>query len=174
MRLLGCFIPIAAGLLHILNYFGFRPRSSSSMQEKTKVKSRSVVVIISLLLANALVVSFDAYERSRQGPLQLPNAEFEEIRNASFENEVVSLDGKQYEYCNFTNVTFKYNGTAGFGFSHNHVHGIYRLSTDSGVVGATVVLFKGFGLMNAPLVTGPDKHPIPNVEGPTPMAPLSQ
>lgn len=69
------------------------------------------------------------------------------ISHQKFYNERVVLDGKSFEDCEFTNVTFVYNGTAPIGLKHNNMNGTILFATDNSAVSMTTVILYGIGIV---------------------------
>jgi hypothetical protein len=67
------------------------------------------------------------------------------VSGKTFENEKVLLDGIEYDYCIFTNVTFVYNGTTSIRFTHNTVSGFVRIASDNPAVTGAFLFLYGFG-----------------------------
>lgn len=68
------------------------------------------------------------------------------VRNRTFSNETVPLDGYAYLNCKFSNVTFLFNGDAPFDFSDNDVLN-YTIRTDNpGISGMVLFLEKSGNL----------------------------
>lgn len=93
----------------------------------TCVGSLSLIVLLKSLLA----------DNTRQT---------QNIYSKSFVNEKVILDGFIYHECNFTNVTFVWNGGAG-GILHCTVSGHKRLETFHTTAVATIDILKGMGFL---------------------------
>lgn len=96
------------------------------------------------------------------------DANIELITHHKFSNEVVVLDGFEYSDCDFTNVTFKYNGTTSIKFHDSQIHGPFRIRTENPTVTGTAVLFIGLGMISPdiPLVSGPEDKPVRGIEPP--------
>jgi hypothetical protein len=61
-----------------------------------------------------------------------------------FINELVRLDGYSYQNCDFTHVTFLYNGTTPIQFVNNRIDGSFVFRTDNPAVLGTVYWLKAF------------------------------
>lgn len=152
-----------AGFLYILEYFHIRPPVKVVREGEDAVKRWRLLVVAALLILN-LIVSGLVWYRQSQDTAFADEPPKEVVRSKTFVNEIVDLDGKGYEDCTFIDVTFRYNATAAFQFSHNRVNGPFVITTDSQRVAAVVELLKGMGLTDVPLLTGDDRHPVPNVQ----------
>ena len=87
------------------------------------------------------------------------------IKNRTFNNEKIELDGREYIGCTFNNVTFEYNGTAAFSFTDNRIKGNYRFSSGNMVVIMTSMLFQGLTSTNIRLVDS-NGEPLKNITPP--------
>ena len=101
--------------------------------------------------------------------------DYTEVRGKKFSNEKVVLDGNKFEYCEFDNVTFVYDGTAGFAFRFNTIGGTIHIETGRRNRGTAymVALSKGLGQLrsDAPLIDAEDKLPLQNIQPMTPTQP---
>jgi hypothetical protein len=93
-------------------------------------------------------------------------AKFQVISGRFYENEVVDLDGKDYENCTFVNVTLRYDGTTDVRVNHNDFKGTLSFRSDNPAIQGELAVLRGIGLLNVPLV-GADGKPIPYIEPPT-------
>jgi len=65
------------------------------------------------------------------------------VRGKFYKNEVIEIDGKMFDHCDFENVTFKYNGTALYGFNESVTHGRdFRVTTDNQIIGSSISLIR--------------------------------
>jgi hypothetical protein len=86
------------------------------------------------------------------------------IQGQEFNNEVVDLDGKQFLDCIFTNVTFKYNGTAPFEMHHIQLNGTRWIDTDNERLARMLALLKALGMIDPHFDTNKIKGAdLPNV-----------
>jgi hypothetical protein len=67
------------------------------------------------------------------------------IRNKTFINDRVVVDGNYYLECTFENVTFHYNGTTAIKLKGNHIRGNVFFSSDNVAVKGTYLLMYGLG-----------------------------
>ena len=67
---------------------------------------------------------------------------FKQIRQTTFKDQTVSLDGNEYVDCTFINVTFKFDGQAPFQLTNDHFenHSKFGISSDDPAVKATIQL----------------------------------
>jgi hypothetical protein len=65
-----------------------------------------------------------------------------QIRQQTFKNQTVQLDGNEYVDCTFENVTFKFEGEAPFRFTNDHFEkgSKFSVTSDSPPVKATLEL----------------------------------
>jgi hypothetical protein len=92
-----------------------------------------------LVCALALVVGLIAGRMGLvgQSPNTLSTANFRadfplhQIREKTFKNETVELDGNSYVNCTFDTVTFKFEGQAPFGFVNSHFENLSKLQVVS-------------------------------------------
>jgi hypothetical protein len=68
--------------------------------------------------------------------------------NVNFHDELVEIDGKVFEDCTFTNVTFFYRGKKPFSCRHNTIKGNQYVRTDSEAAYYWTELLKMLGMMN--------------------------
>ena len=61
-------------------------------------------------------------------PVQTP---LEVIVGKKYINESLEVDGKRFEHCDFTNVTFMYHGLAEYSIVEDSFHGSLQLITDN-------------------------------------------
>jgi hypothetical protein len=62
------------------------------------------------------------------------------VTGRTFINERITLDGNEFSHCDFTNVTFVYNGTAAIKFHDNAVHGRIQFDSDNPSVTSTMIM----------------------------------
>src|SRR5271154_4823577 len=67
---------------------------------------------------------------------------YNQIRQSTFKDQTVTLDGNEYVDCTFINVTFKFDGQAPYRFTNVHFENNSRLgiASDNPVVNATIRL----------------------------------
>jgi hypothetical protein len=58
-------------------------------------------------------------------------APLEVIVGKKYINESLEVDGKRFEHCDFTNVTFMYHGLAEYAIVEDSFHGSIQLVTDN-------------------------------------------
>jgi hypothetical protein len=73
-----------------------------------------------------------------------PTAPLKVISDHRYYDEVVPLDGFDYENCDFENVSFKYNGTTKIIFNHNHVGGSVNFRSDVKSISSAIGLIGTF------------------------------
>ena len=84
-----------------------------------------------------------------------------QVTGKTFEIERVPLDGREYSYCKFNNVTFLHGATAPVHFHHNHISGGISIESDNLDVLRAISMLRGFGLLRSGLVfdVGPNGTP---------------
>jgi hypothetical protein len=104
-----------------------------------------VILIIGVISAGVAGIAYYTSWGSLEVAHFPKDHKFIEIKNKKFVNEYVLLDGHSYEYCDFTNVSFGWNGTAPFHLNHNSIHGAW-IKTESDIVYSTILLLKGLDM----------------------------
>jgi hypothetical protein len=99
------------------------------------------------------------------------DAKLIEIKNKSFLNERVLLDGHSYKDCTFTNVKFVYNGTTPTVIIRSYFKGVNAVASDNPVVNSTAVMMKGLGFAKDGFQIMDDGKPAVGVEPPTIIPP---
>ena len=84
--------------------------------------------VATTVIALSLVLSIYGFYRSLQHPLTTSQWEaeyghLETISNQDFRDEEIVLDGKQFQDCNFSGVTFVFKGQHLFLIAHNNISG---------------------------------------------------
>lgn len=74
------------------------------------------------------------------------NYKLTQVRNHKYINETLPLDGYDYKYCDFANVTFIWNGTAPFLLEDNKVNGECVVNSNNSIILITWGLSKKFNL----------------------------
>lgn len=99
-------------------------------------------------------------------PTWIGQSEFIVVTHKHFQNEIILMDGYDYEDCTFVNVKLKYNGGRGV-FNYNTVDGAVFTSDKAEVMDAWILMAKA-GLLKYPAFTT-DGTPIsPSVTPGTP------
>jgi len=80
------------------------------------------------------------------------------VSGKHFRNEVVKLDGYVYSDCEFTNVTFQYDGEAPFNFSHNRIFGAPKFQSGNQTVELALLWMRGFGMLRENIEVYGDEH----------------
>jgi hypothetical protein len=145
-----------------LNWIGMIPL----LRGRTLSLSNTVLacVVVAVLFTIILVTYGKRNKMSEENFGDIP---LQGVNDKLFLNETVILDGKSYADCTFQNVTFVFNGTSRFAFSHNRIIGPFALQTDNAAVAWTTIWLKGLGLLgDIPLTAGDKNKPIEGLEPP--------
>jgi len=127
-----------------------------------QIRTPNSLAVVVLLFATFLM-GYDIYDRHYVGTeIPAPIAKFvtpgyhgKPPPKFEWHNEKVPLDGYDYEYCHFVNVTFVYNGTTPIQFNHNRISG-YGFESENGALGMMAVFWKAMGeLPHAKLILTP-------------------
>jgi hypothetical protein len=172
------------GLYTIGSLLGFAWMSPAARSAIGFTPSRTVLfsVVAMTLLFLVANIGVSIYDRWNPTPLgdQIiggprkftePQA-LKTISGVTFQNETVRLDGMDYQFCTFDNVTFQYDGTATFSFQHNQLIGRVNFESESDSVNATMLMLAGLGatnkfnILNAP--PGIHVEPLNRMSGPPP------
>jgi hypothetical protein len=87
------------------------------------------------------------------------------IAHRNYFNERVPLDNIHYDFCDFTNVTFVYNGLGPVSLTNNTIQNSYTISTDNDVVATTEAMLEGLNYLKPNVrLSGPNRTAVPNVE----------
>lgn len=129
------------------------------------------IIIIGLFLLSLVLIAIAfLIGNANTNNVNLPNFPDEplvEIRNRTYANDKVLLDGFDYIDCTFINVKFIYNGTASVGFSHNTMQGSVLFSSESMSIQTTASLLKGLGIIKPEIPVFDDNHkPLDRVNPP--------
>ncbi len=89
------------------------------------------------------------------------------ISGQQFVNREIDLDSDGYENCDFTNVTFKYNGIVAPHFSNNKIHGQVQISSDNKSISVALLVWYGLGIIDPHTVIHNNYGTIPNVSPPS-------
>lgn len=157
-----------ASLIQILMWFRVEPHhlllgKGDAMGSKTVTLSRSTFRgMVGLAMISLLLSSVGLYKSLYPDMLHFRDSKITTtIRQQTFANENVELDGKLYEDCTFSNVTFVYHGIGTFGLLHNNIVGTKWVSTNNDTVVGTIYLLKALKLLKEDIpIIGPDKKPI--------------
>jgi len=78
-----------------------------------------------------------------------------QIQTKTFRNEIVQIDGIEFIDCTFDNVTFKFDGTAPFRFTHDQFqgHSKYSITSNNPIIKATIELMGAFMNLTKPAET---------------------
>jgi len=114
---------------------------------------RSTSLLWGLICALALVIGLIAGRMGLAGhsnALSLanfrPDFPLKEIREKTFKNETVELDGNAFIDCTFDNVTLKFDGQAPFRFTNSHFdnRSKYQITSNNPVISSTIELIGVF------------------------------
>jgi hypothetical protein len=100
-----------------------------------------IAVVGSLVMSSIGWYSLSHIKRYRSTPLD----KMEVFYGKTYTNEKVELDGKDFQKCQFTNVTLVYHGTDGFGLEHNAFNGGLYIETDDNGSAGLLYLLKATG-----------------------------
>jgi len=112
--------------------FAYLRKNISRVRE---IKSNLIIII--LLLVGFAISSITLYYTFNEPVNKTVFQKFDEskkfvsVRNKSFVNETVPLDGYSYHNCKFTNVKLLYNGTAYYELADNTFEGSIVFATDN-------------------------------------------
>lgn len=110
-------------------------------------------VLLLVAITGSLVMSGTGWYRlHHQDCRKFQDLSQQLIYGREFINEKVEIDGKRYENCTFTNVTFVYHGTGSFSFVNNSFHGARGIETDSDAVATTFLLLRGLKMEGVPVL----------------------
>jgi hypothetical protein len=101
------------------------------------------------------------------------DAKLKEVKNKTFINERVPLDGHSYKDCIFTNVKFVYNGTSRTEITRSSFNGLIGTYSDNPTVSSTIDMMKGLGFTIDGFQIMDDGKPSTNVTSPK-IKPLSR
>jgi hypothetical protein len=115
----------------------------------------------------AIIASAGVYYTNRKGTvsniakLHFPkNYKFLEVVGKKFRKENVPLDGHCYDYCEFRDVSFEWNGTAPFQLKNSGFYGFPDIKTKSAAVSSTITLLKCFKMLKEDIpILGENGHP---------------
>ena len=94
------------------------------------------------------------------------NAKLEEVNGKVFINQEVLLDGKEFGYCNFEHVTFRYNGTTPIKFHDNRFSADSGFTTDNPAIATIFYILKGMGVIPNVKVIDNNGHPVEGLQEP--------
>ncbi len=98
-----------------------------------RLKWISVSLVASLGFSAAAIIG--AWWQPAIRVTHFPPMKLEQVNDKYFKNEVVKLDGKQFNHVTFENVTYLYDGTASYSFNDCHNRGAeIRIQTNSDAV----------------------------------------
>ncbi len=117
----------------------------------------------SLVCVLLLVVGLIAGRMGLVGHPALSTSNFREdfplkqIREKTFKNEAVSLDGNEYIDCTFDNVILRFDGQAPFRFTNDHFEKGSKFGFDSGnpAIEAIIRLMSTFMKLETPALKQP-------------------
>ncbi|PYX01307.1 MAG: hypothetical protein DMG89_01830 [Acidobacteria bacterium] len=106
----------------------------------TSTKVMAVAILIGFCLSSFSL--YTAYKRPTDC-LHWHDQQLQVIYGKHFKNEVVDLDGNKFDHCEFENVTFRFNGTAGYSFNQcRNTGSSLTIRTDNDAVNAGISLIK--------------------------------
>lgn len=79
---------------------------------------------------------------------RLPQDELVLVEGKTFVNEVIDVDGKLFDHCQFVNIRFNVAGKHNTAFTNDNFYGTIVLHTDSSAAAAFVDGIAAFGLFN--------------------------
>jgi hypothetical protein len=127
---------------------------------------REVLVLVAVVGSLAMS-GVGWYRVSHYDPLHFQSLKKEIVYGKSFRNEKVEIDGKSFQKCTFTNVTFVFHGLAPFDCINCQIDGSRWVESDSDSVAGAWMLIKFMDFMkpDAPLLkndAGGNPTPIPD------------
>jgi len=156
----GMLVGIAA-LIQILEYFGIRPKHwQVAMNTQSKWRLWLMIVLVAIALGMSAFSLYSSLHRVSNAQFQFSDkAPLQVIQDKKYVNETVDVDGREFEDCNFSNVTLVYDGVAPYEFVGDHFDGSIRLLSrnpsivDYGALEQSLAKYPGisggsFGLMD--------------------------
>jgi hypothetical protein len=70
------------------------------------------------------------------------------VKDKTFINEKVELDGHEFQDCTFENVSFEFDGIAPFSLEHCNFIGTWKMATSNVQFGALAVLMRELKMTN--------------------------
>ncbi len=129
-----------------------------------RTSPRTAAFIVAVILTWG-AVGYDAYQgRSlhnteytfdRAKTVFSDNYNYTIVTDKKFYNERIVVDGKRFENCSFTNVTFVYNGTAPAAFSNNDLYGTRLFTSENQSIMHALILIYGLGIPSTSILNLP-------------------
>jgi len=137
------------------SFINLSPLGNHLWKEGVAIKKYPILLLIAIGLTATLTWRFAPRSPAR---IYDQNAKLELVADKHFFNEEVVLDGKDFQECRFTNVTFFYKGSL-CSMSHCTIEGDFFIRLGDPRFENVVGLIKGLGLMKAPILDM-NGHPI--------------
>jgi hypothetical protein len=106
------------------------------------------------LVVTWCVLGYDIYENRFAKFVPVfelgPEPKWEHVRNQTFVNETIEVDGKQFEDCKFNNVHLVFHGRKAFSVIHADFIGTIAISSDDRRLSAFGELLSVFGIVGGP------------------------
>jgi hypothetical protein len=161
---------IAGWILAGLNWVGQRLTPSAKTNPVrawlTSPNLTGILILLGLSLSSLQWYLHRDYNHLKYDPA----APLEQITDKVFTNQTVEIDGKDYRYCHFRNVTFMFHGRSRFALEHNGFGGII-LNSDNPTVLSAWALAKAMGFLPGIPILGPDGRPDSSIQEPNPLPP---
>jgi hypothetical protein len=171
------FLAIFSGIGTIFTIAGFFLQYGKRMKSLAEFfRNPKVILVLIICCLGLSTVSIYLSLHKTEPAKNWDGWKFKEIDNRKFVNERVILDGCEYKYCSFENVTFEYNGKGPLNFHHNEIFGKINLVTDNKIVSYTVATLIGLGATkpNIAFTYGPQRRRVEKVEPPRITPPSSK
>ncbi len=123
------------------------PSIKSRLDTKHQSQPQNVKIISTFLLISFALSAIAIYG-AWKGPdyTKWPSEKQEEVYGKSFLNEAVELDGKIFDHCRFTGVTFIYRGTGAVTFKDSPLSGVLAFKTNNQAVRGWIQLSALFNM----------------------------
>jgi hypothetical protein len=135
-----------AALVAILDYFGIKPTQplwglSMPLSHNWKLIMMIGLVFASLAMSGmSLYLNYSKKDLSEDAWFKMQRSELAEVRNETFVNQIIEIDGKNFHDNVLQNSTLIYRGTKPFRYEHNQILGSILVKVTSGPQQAGMVL----------------------------------
>src|ERR1700730_6839312 len=106
-----------------IGYLKKLKRGEAQMPKVSSNKALGVAILIGLCFSTySLYLNYQRLPHF-ETPDAVPLKSLELIENRSFTNATIEIDGKNFEHCNFTNVSFVFRGRKTAAIRYNNFQG---------------------------------------------------
>lgn len=148
---IGIWVGILSGIVVVIGFliqYGPRIWGLQNLIKGNYPRLVGILLVIAFALSSFSIYIWTVRSPGMDTFQPPPVKDLKLIKDQTFINETVELDGKNFEHCNFVNVKFLFHGYKTMVVKHSDFYGTIVITTDRPAIsafGELLAIFEAFG-----------------------------